>query len=219
MIGALHFNGALIEVKKVYTALFFGILLAPLAIYFLHFNQGISSDHTRWAEFSTYISGIYSPVIALLAFLILVGQVKSQNSMDKHNYDRDFISSNVSDFTYYMDRIESYIEKRKMIDPDFDKSLGLLSVGRSIDEMKSEEFTKIAESFVDQHQKLHDLWVGILPIIKALGSQDEMPYMLAFQSVKIRAISVLSFRVCMSLEAVCYCLNSESERDDIVFNG
>jgi hypothetical protein len=184
----------------------------------MYFNSGIISDHTKWAEFGTYISGVYSPFISLLAFFILIGQFKSQQSMDKHQRDQNYIGLSLNDFSFYLDRMELYIDKMNDKDPNFENNLGLISQGISIESFREEDFKTKSIVFVTLHRKLHDLWVCTIPIYRGLGAVNEVPYQSAYRSVQLKAIAVLSLRVCQTLEAINYCLKSDFNKDDIIFN-
>jgi hypothetical protein len=46
------------------------VLVSPLIVYMAVFGVSISHDHTRWGEMGSAMSGIYSPILALLALLM-----------------------------------------------------------------------------------------------------------------------------------------------------
>lgn len=45
---------------------------ASLTLYLVHFNGGFSTNHTRWAEFGSYIGGLWGSTFAFLALLVLL---------------------------------------------------------------------------------------------------------------------------------------------------
>ena len=81
------------------------VLILPIALYIYQFGGELSPNHQRWAEFGSAISGIYSPIIALLALLILVGQFRSQREMNKHQYDQTYIESTRNELNYFTEKL------------------------------------------------------------------------------------------------------------------
>lgn len=60
--------------KKVIIGIF---ILSPLAAYGIVFTEGISNDHSRWAEFGTYIGGIYG-ALGFLGLIYSMHNTRSQ---------------------------------------------------------------------------------------------------------------------------------------------
>lgn len=63
-------------------------LIAPLIFYIWTFGGRLSSEHSRWGEFGSAMSGIYTPILTLLTISILVFQARLQKQM------HDYIQSN-----------------------------------------------------------------------------------------------------------------------------
>lgn len=67
--------------KSLYTVFivaFFQIALI-LGCYYVYFKGSISNDHTRWAEFGSFIGGTITPTVSLFALLALLITIKIQN--------------------------------------------------------------------------------------------------------------------------------------------
>lgn len=69
--------------------LLFGMVAftAPLLIYLFTFGFFLSSDHQRWAEFGSAMSGIYAPIVAVTTLAVLLAQVGLQKQINDHSYD------------------------------------------------------------------------------------------------------------------------------------
>ena len=72
--------------KKMWTlVVIFGLLLlSPFVLYMCYFCGGITSDHSRWAQFGDYIAGIAS-VLNVIAFVVLTIVI---NSYEKEQSER-----------------------------------------------------------------------------------------------------------------------------------
>lgn len=65
------------------------LFLSPLILYYFYFPGSFTSNHTKWAEFGSYISGVYGA----LAFLILaVTTVITRQQFKIQNQDNIFFS-------------------------------------------------------------------------------------------------------------------------------
>ncbi|WP_172380898.1 hypothetical protein [Vibrio sp. Vb339] len=86
------------------------ILIAPILIYISQFGIGVWGEHSSWAEMGSAFGGIYSPIIAFLAFSVLMYQVKSQRSNDEHHYDQTYIQANKKDFDFYLGELDRQLD-------------------------------------------------------------------------------------------------------------
>ena len=69
-------------------AIFAVAIISPVAVYVYTFGKELSNDHSRWAEMGAAMSGIYSPLIALLALAVLSFQLVAQRYLNKHILDQ-----------------------------------------------------------------------------------------------------------------------------------
>ncbi|HCH3760164.1 hypothetical protein CGI29_23085 [Vibrio parahaemolyticus] len=84
-------------------------LVLPVAVYAYQFGLGIWEDHSKWAEMGSALSGIYSPLIALFAFIILFSQARQQFAMDTFQHDLEYIRKTVEEVNFYIERLDYYL--------------------------------------------------------------------------------------------------------------
>jgi hypothetical protein len=99
-------------VKKLLSILFVLLFLLPLALYAYKFGFGLWGDHKQWAAMGGFFSGIYSPVIALLALVILAGQHAGQMSINKHQFDQAYIQNARVDIDYYLEKLADVLNQK-----------------------------------------------------------------------------------------------------------
>lgn len=88
------------EAKVIVCAGLFIVIV--FALYTWHFPGGLSTDHTRWAEFGSYFGGVLGPILVFFSFLFLARQIELQRSEMKISaqeaelrYREDYISRNL----------------------------------------------------------------------------------------------------------------------------
>ena len=88
------------ETKVIVCAGLFIVIV--FAVYTWHFPGGLSTDHTRWAEFGSYFGGVLGPILVFFSFLFLARQIELQRSELKISaqvaeirYREDYISRNL----------------------------------------------------------------------------------------------------------------------------
>ena len=189
--------------------IFFIVLWLPIVLYVYQFGFFLSSDHEIWAEFGSAMSGIYSPIIAFIALLVLVNQTRIQQSMDKHQHDHTYIERNRNDLDFYINKLESYLDK------SYDENITikqylLLNFSRlSNAELLEEKTKKKVQEFNFSNPQVFDIWLAIYPILIGLDSQKEYPYIHSFESGKLRVSSCLYFGVCVAIDNLYYCATND----------
>ena len=88
------------------------VFISPVVLYGYQFGIGLWSEHSKWAELGSFLSGVYSPVIALFAFIVLLVQASWQSKINKYQYDISYISANRDVIDYYIEKMEQYLEKK-----------------------------------------------------------------------------------------------------------
>lgn len=107
--GSYHLRVKVKQIIFILLAVF--ILLLPLLLYIYQFGLSLSTEHSRWSEFGSYLTGIYSPLIALVALFILTTQLLIQRAMSKHHHDQAFVNSAREDINFYINKLENYLDR------------------------------------------------------------------------------------------------------------
>jgi len=182
------------------------VLLLPLASYIYKFGYCIWEKPEGWSNFGTAMSGIYSPIIAFLAFIIIVAQVIAQSKMNKHQHDQAYISQNLSDLNFYIDLLDKELDKRTENNLTVREELQSVFGYLENEAINEENVKTFAKEFNLKYKKVFDYWGAIYPLLMSLGSQKEYPYEHNFVGSKQRIISVLSFLTCVALDQFHSCI-------------
>lgn len=203
--------------KRLAQLIIFITLWLPIVLYAYQFGFTLSSDHKVWAEFGSIMSGIYSPIIAFIALLILANQARIQLSMDKHQHDSAFIERNRNDLDFYISKLESYLDKsydEKLTIKEY-LILNFSNVSNAqLLEVKTKEK---AQAFVFSHSQVFDIWSAIYPILIGLDSQKKYPYVHNFESSKLRISSCLYFGTCVAMDNLYRCVSNDMQKSKYYF--
>ena len=190
-------------------ALVICILLLPLLVYVYQFGTSLSIEHSQWSEFGSFFSGIYSPLIALVALLILGMQLIIQRSMSKQQHDQAFINCAREDIDFYISKIESYIEKEykdgETIKGYIDKHFRFLES----EALTNKDVIAHIKSFYKEHQYIFDIWLALYPILKGLEASKSYPYEHNFYAAKLRISSCLSLGTCAGIDNIYYVISRD----------
>lgn len=186
------------------------ILLLPLLLYVSQFGVSLSNKQSDWSDFGSFLSGIYSPLIALVALFILAIQLLIQREMSKHQHDQAFISCARDDINFYLSKLENHLEK------DYE---GWASIKDYIDthfrflaasDLTRQDIIEQIMSFHKEHQYIIDIWLAIYPILKGLEASKSYPYAHNFEAAKIRIASCLSFGTCVAIDNIYFVITHDS---------
>lgn len=77
----------ILENKRVYIVMLI-ILVSPLLIYLYRFSGGISTNHSRWGEFGSYLSGVFG---SFALFAVIYSTILTRRQFTKQNEDNLFL--------------------------------------------------------------------------------------------------------------------------------
>ena len=92
------------------------ILMMPLAFYAYQFGFGLWDSHREWAEMGSAIGGLYTPILSILTFGVLLKQFHLQKNMHAHEQrvvSRDISFSTVEKFAI---KVESMLTQEVVDD-------------------------------------------------------------------------------------------------------
>lgn len=194
------------------------ILTAPVIAYVATFGSKISDDHQRWAEMGSAMSGIYGPVIAFLAFIVLIFQVRMQGDTNKHMYDQAYIQEARADVEFYLARLEEILDKPSFNGETPRNVLHTAFQLATVEELSSEQLRGFGRTLNQQVPHLQSMWSAIYSVYEGLRVDKEQPYALQFSSAKQKAYAMLSFPTCVALDNFLYCMSEERIKYHYNFN-
>ena len=176
------------------------VLILPISFYIYQFGGELSSNHQRWAEFGSAISGIYSPIIALLALLILVGQFRSQIEMSKHQHDQTYIESTRNELNYFTEKLAESLEKKHKSGMKIREYLEKYFAFLSKEQLNEQPVKDIAKEIRNDHKIILDMWIAIYPLLQGLAANKEFPYKHNFSGAILRITCTLSIETCIAID-------------------
>lgn len=196
-----------IAVQLVLLSLIAAALVAPIIVYVATFGPNLSNEHARWGEMGSAMSGIYTPILSLLALFVLVAQVRLQNQINAHQFDQAYIQEARSDVEYYLEQLDHELSKvldngttvREFLHTGFEFA--------NLEELGSNRLLEIAREFNRRFPRALSIWSAIYPVFIGLNSQKHFPYAHNFQSAKQKAIVMISFETCVALDQYVWCVS------------
>ena len=175
-------------------------LLSPLIVYMYVFGLTISDDHGRWGEMGSAMSGIYSPILAFLALLVVRGQLKSQNRFHEHEIDQRYIEQNRADIHFYLEQLDRALQVkdpngatlRQMLHDWF-----LFDDAALFNDLKRIE---LAQGINRQYPQLLGVWGAIYPVWVGLDAVKRFPYLHNAATALQKMIAVVSYETLVALD-------------------
>lgn len=180
-------------------ALIVMLLIAPALVYIATFGSNISSNHTRWGEMGSAMSGIYTPILSILTLLVLIAQARLQNQINKHEFDQAYLQEARSDIEYYLEQLNSELSKVQEDSTTVREFLHTAFEFADLNEIRSERLLQIAREFNRRFPRVFGIWSAIYPIIEGLRTPNCYPYLHNFEAAK-QMIVMLSCQTCVALD-------------------
>ena len=185
--------------------------MLPLLLYTHQFGFSVSDNHSRWSEFGSILSGIYSPLIALVALIILAIQLVVQRAMTKHQFDQTYINAAREDINFYINKIEQYLEK------EYEEGISIKEyIDANFRFLEAKDFSRQDVinnilSFHKKHQYIVDIWLAIYPILTGLSANKSYPYEHNYHGSILRISSCLSFGTCTAIDNMYYVITRDCQ--------
>lgn len=181
-------------------ALTTAVVVAPIVVYVTVFGTSLSSDHARWAEFGAAIGGIYSPLLALFALMVLRAQVELQAQMNVHAADQAYLQQAREDIEFYCTQMSQVMNAIAVSNKTLREVLHEGFAHPDAADLDSERLRHLAGEVHRLFPTAFDLWMAIYPILTGLSTGKANMYVLTFESSKQKLIAILSFRTCVALD-------------------
>ena len=176
------------------------VFVVPLIVYLSKFGATISSDHARWAEFGSAMSGIYSPLLTLATLAVFVLQVRMQGQLNTHQFDQAYLQQARSDIDFYLTRLDQYLQQQSIRGFTPQSLLHDHFQQRVKEDLLSEKSKQLAIDIDNLSPKVLAAWFAIYPILEGLQSNKQSEYRLVASGSIQKLIAVLSFETCASLD-------------------
>lgn len=195
------------------------LLIAPVFVYIRTFGTEISSNHLRWAEMGSAMSGIYGPILTILTISLLIYQLFLQGETNKHMSDHAYLQQADVNVAFYLDRLEKALNS---LDANGERSRDLLESAfmnaTRIAELKTQPAVATSTYLNRRFPEVFAAWSAFQAIISGLEAGEGHSYRLSLTSAKQRAIVVLSFGTCVMLDNYCWCLHRGGQDVPYVFS-
>lgn len=153
------------------------------------------------------MSGLYGPILAWLAFGVVMVQAKMQGEANKHTYDQTYIQNARQDVDFYVTRLEGLLDKPTSNGSTPRDILISSFAFASIEQLSSDELKPLCRAMNLEIPQLQAVWSAIYSIYEGLRCNDEQPYSLQFTSAQQKAMVLLSYPVCVALDHYVYCVS------------
>ncbi len=196
-----------ILIRSLNTLLVLAALVTPIAIYVSTFGIGISHDHQRWAEMGSAMAGIYSPLIALLALVVLRGQLHLQKLISNFQTDQTYIEQSRADIQYYLDQLDKALEIQVTPGKTLRQQLNEMFQHSDLAAIQSKKLQEAARRPNRQYPRPLDIWGAIYPILASLDIHKGFPYQHHVIGTKQKMIVMSSYETCVALDNYHWCIS------------
>jgi hypothetical protein len=194
------------------------VLVTPILVYVRTFGESLSTVHGRWAEMGSAMSGIYGPILAVLGFWILSVQLRIQQQTTKHMFDEARLRSMDADAVFYLARLEAALNEESQDGRTVASRLITLMKYASVEDLRQPDRIATAKLISQEHSRVHPAWRSIHAIFSALGMVDEQPYRTLLSTTQQRAMVVLSYEMCVTLDNFVWCSFDERWEGPYLFS-
>ncbi|GEA12694.1 hypothetical protein [Alteromonas sp. KUL49] len=195
------------------------MFLLPIIFYISKFGLGLWDDHQSWAELGSFFSGIYSPIIALIALIILGAQWRAQLNYSRYQTDVETIKMFRDNIDFYLSKLEEELKFIPKRDISMSEKLRNLNVQMTAEDLKTQFTIDSIKKLKQENRLVFDLWLSIIPELKGLNAIDSPIFSHALTASKLRLAVVLSHKVCVSLDMCTYSLMKNVKKEDLYFWG
>ena len=202
----------------VFASLVTAMLLAPIAVYVFTFGHHLSNNHTLWAEMGSAMSGIYSPLLAVLALIVVLGQLRSQIEINKHQIDQAQIDQSRADIQYYLEQLDRSLDVRDPNGQTVRQMLCGIFQAAETDLLRSEKHLHFANLINNDYPRPFALWSAIYPLLAGFRAPGEYPYEHQVSAAVQKIIVMTDFPTCVALDNFHWTLTKGKASVDYEFS-
>lgn len=171
------------------------VLVIPILLYAYSFDFSLSKDSDDWADFGSYIGGVYAPILSALTLMVLLTQIYiqfEQHQQSQAQYQEQLITEYIHELNDTLQKTynEEYRVKDFLILWFKDKT------SEDIQAINCEEVMIFNNSF----HKIYSMWSGLLGLLNNLSNNK----MANIAIVKNRVVAHLDPQMCRTLDKYHY---------------
>lgn len=175
---------------------------APIAIYLGTFGCTLSTNHLRWAEFGSAMSGIYAPIVAVTTLAVLLAQVGLQKQINDHSYNQSHFAQARADIEFYAVQLAEKLNELALPSQTFRSVLHENFQPRTVAELDAVALRALAANIDSTAPGVTGMWFGIYPILERLAASDEVTFRMTLNASVQKLIALLSFETCVALDNI-----------------
>jgi uncharacterized membrane protein len=183
------------------------LLLLPIILYVRTFGPTLSGDHTRWGEFGSAMSGIYSPIIAVVTLIVLAmqvalqsRQVELQKQINEHGVDQDYIQQARADLEFYVIQVHTALGPGTHYGNTIREILLDRFQPANAQTLGDEQLRLLASELDRIEPRCLALWFAIYPILVGFASGTGAHFEVNKTASMQKLIAILGFEACVSLD-------------------
>lgn len=196
-------------VSKITFAIVAFILMAPIVIYIYTFGFQISSNHQRWGEMGSAMSGIYTPILASLTLIVLAAQISLQSEMNKLAHNQAHIQDARNDIETFIFEISKRFSTEENNDPAISHHIIDTFAYLNIADLQQSNYKDFAQEMAFKYPTIASSWLAFHSILAGLSGVEDYSYQANFYSAKQKAITTLSYEGCRALDNFVTCLYND----------
>ncbi len=192
--------------------------ITPIVLYLSTFGTAFSSDHSRWAETGAFLSGIYSPMIAAMALIVLGFQLSLQTRMYKDQKIQSDVQMLRESAQDYLNSLRNSLDPK--CDPNAPSAIEFLEAidQMSMDDLRSDDGRATCALFAREHRTVLSSWSGISASLAELAYLDDPKSDLAISDLKLRLIRDFSEITCIQLDKGIFGVSLDETTPDLYTN-
>ncbi|WP_373960537.1 hypothetical protein [Vibrio gigantis] len=172
-------------------------ILSTISIYVYQFGLGLWSEHSKWAEFGSFMGGVLGPILAFFSLLYLAIQLEMQWKENKEariqaelKHREDYIALNMSLFT------SKLIQQDLQLNAPFSEII--LKIHR--DNVYKKQVSELIKVGLSARAETLVMWVNIASALSFLKSVDEDRYTQQLTMVSVQ----VGYELCKGLDEVIH---------------
>lgn len=182
-------------------------LASPLAMYVKTFGWSIATDHDRWAEFGSAMSGIYSVFTAFATLILLTfqlrlqrKQVDLQRQINQHEYDLAYVQQSRADLEFYIQQLHQALETEIRVGNTIREVLLDCYCMANDEGLNDSRLLSLAVDLDREEPRCIAIWFAVYPILVGLSGGTGPQFDVNKNAAPQKLIATLGHQVCVALD-------------------